>query len=269
MWNRFRDSLVYPRRIVDFRNDRLVWVFLYIILFAILLSTRTIITVISFTELSSADREVLILDMHDIDDSCAIVNANLSCDTAQTQLFYDDVMMRYYIESHNELQLDSYESGYNLVIHEENIHFVFNGRDLYAYPISELPDELQNLDFALQESNPSAFYGQVLDAMESYIMSYKSFWAPFAIMLDFLSSLILFVIFVLLSAWMLKMRFKEVTFKQFFVMTGYSSTGLYIILLFHSLFNLSFLLIILLVVIAFRQNNQLSLELMKRLTKKP
>jgi hypothetical protein len=63
----------------------------------------------------------------------------------------------------------------------------------------------------------------------------------------------------------MKMRFKPIKFKELFVMTVYSATALYLILIFDSLFSLSFFLVIVLVLIAFRQNNALSTELYLRM----
>lgn len=269
MYSRFRDSLLYPRLILEYRNDKIIVVFLYIILFAILLSTRMVIDVIKFDGLTVSDQEIMAQEFQDVNPDCGIVDAVYSCTVEESTLFYQDLVVGYYFESNSELQLDTYESQYNIVIYQDSLYFIFNGTVIYEQLLSQLPTSIHNLDFNLQTTDPDAFNEQIFSALEDYLMSYKSIWAPMMIIIDFFTGLFLFFLFIVISAWMLRVRFKEVPFRQLFTMTAYSSTGLYLILIFNTLYNLNFIVVILLIFFAFRQNNQLSLEIVERLKKKP
>lgn len=265
MFTRFRDSIVTPARIVDFRNDKAIWVILYVLFFAMLLSTRMIIDVVTYDGLSFAQQNEIIDNLPELNENCGFDATSYQCDPEETTLVYQDVMMSYYLDSHDSLQYDDYETQYNIVIQGETVYFIFANVVVYELPLASVSTDLQNLDFSLQSSNPDVFEYRILSSIDDYILSYKSFWGPMVILADIITAVILFFAFVLLSAWMLRFRFKPVPFKQLFVMTGYSSTAMYLILIFNSLFNLSFFLVIILIFIAFRQNNQLSIEIIKRL----
>jgi hypothetical protein len=269
MYIRFRDSLINPRNIVDFRNDSIWLVLLYVVFFSLLLSTRTTITSLQFNGISPAQKVVLAENFEDLDPTCGIVNGTYICDTKETRLFYEDFIINYYVESNDSLQLDAYTAQYNVIVYSDQIVLVFGNSVLFEQPINELNSDIQNLSFALQSTDEEAFNTVIFDTVDEYIMSYKSVWAPLTIAVDIISSFLLFIFFIILSAFMMRIRFKQIPFKKLFVMTAYSSTSLYVILIFNSLFSLNILLVILLIFFAFRQNNQLSLELLRRLHKKP
>ena len=63
----------------------------------------------------------------------------------------------------------------------------------------------------------------------------------------------------------MRVRYKQIPFRQVFTITSYSSTALFIVLIFNNLLNLNTILLILLIIIAFRQNNILTVEIEKRL----
>ena len=270
MYQRFRDSIVTPANIVEFRNDKLIWVFLYILFFALLLSTRMIIDTITYDGLSQSEQNAVIDELPVLDEDCGFSAYEYICDTTETTLLYSDMVLSYYLDSHDELQYDNYESQYNIVIQGSSIHMIFNNRlvleerlDTYA------PNALLDLDFSLQSDDPDLFEDKVVSVIDDFIVSYKPIWGPMLVLVDFITGLILFFAFILLSAMMMRLRFKEVPYRQMFVMNAYSATAFYLILIFNSLFELNFLLIILLIFIAFRQNNQLSFEILRRLQKRP
>lgn len=269
MYRRFRDSLLYPRQILEYRNDRLWLVFLYIFLFAILLSTKLVIEVTTFDGLSVASKEIIAQEFKDLNPTCGIVDSVYVCDAEETTLFFEDLIVNYYMESHSDLQFDNYKSQYNIVLFGDSLYFIFAGKVVYEDLISNLPQSFHNLDFSLQSTDNAQFNNLLFSAVDDFILSYKSVWAPMMIIIDFLTGFALFLIFIMVSAWMLRLRFRQVPFRQLFTMTTYSSTGLYVILIFNSLYNLNFILVILLIFFAFRQNNQLSLEIVERLKKKP
>ena len=80
--------------------------------------------------------------------------------------------------------------------------------------ISDLPSELHFINFDWQTTDPVYFYDVIFGGVSEFIVINKSVWVPGMIMMDMLSSIMLFMIFILISAWMLKARFKVIKFKN-------------------------------------------------------
>jgi membrane-associated HD superfamily phosphohydrolase len=265
MYQRFRDSIIAPARIVEFRQDKIGWVILYILFFALLLSTRMIIDTVTYDGLRVAQANALFDNLPELDASCVIDDAGLSCDTAETTLLLEDPLIGYYLETHDTLQYDAYASRYNVVIHQDMVRFLFNETLLHEVELTSIDTDALPLDFAWQTSDPERFEAAVLLLVDGFILAYKDVWAPVLIAIDFLTGFLLFLSFVLVSAMMMRLRFAEVPYRQMFTMNAYAATTLYLILIFNSLFQLGFFLVILLIFVAFRQNNQLSFEILRRL----
>lgn len=269
MYERFLNSIVNPKKLLDYRKDHLLWVFLYLLLFTILLSTRTVIDVITYDGLTEARKTDIAEGFEELDPDCGINDTEVFCDTEQTMLFYQDQVVNFYVETADELQYNNYDSQYSIVVQGDSVVFLFNNQVLYQELLVDIAGDFTNLDFSLQTTDERAFNNRIFSAVDDYMMSYKTIWGSMMIAIDFLSGFLLFMFFILVSAWMLKLRFKIVPFRHFFTMTVYSSTGLYVILILNSLYNLNILLVVLLLIFAFRQNNQLSMEIVRRLEKKP
>lgn len=270
MYTRFYNSIISPRNIVNYRTDSLFRVFLYILFFAVLLSTRITIDTITFDGIGGAVKESMISEFETVDQTCIIEDAVFTCATAESTLVYQDVVIGFYTDSFDNFNSSVYSSdGYAIILHGDSLHFVVSGTELMTIPISELSEEFQQLDFSTQDTDPTYFYATIFDAADEYLMSIKTYWGTGMIIIDFLTNFTMFMIFILVSAWMLRMRFKVIKFKHLFVMTAYSSTALYLILILNSLYSLSFFIIVIMLIVAFRQNSQLSVELYRRLNKKP
>lgn len=269
MYTRFYNSIIAPRNVVNYRMDSLFRVFLYILFFAALLSTRIIIDTVSFDGMDVAVTEGLKTEFEAVDQTCVISDGTLDCTSAKSSLVYQDIVVGFYTDSFDNFNASIYSSlGYNIVLHADSLYFVAGGNELIAIPVSELNESFQNLDFTTQVTDPDYFYSTIFNAVDDYLLSTKTLWGTGMIFIDFFTNFAMFMIFVLVSAWMLRLRFKVIKFKHLLVMTTYSSTALYLILIFNSLYNLSFFVVLILLVVAFRQNSQLSLELYKRLNKK-
>ncbi len=99
-------------------------------------------------------------------------------------------------------------------------------------------------------------------------MGYKNMWGPLMIGVEIIISSLFYLIFILVSAWFLKMRYKVIPFKETFTLVTYSSTSIFVILTFYSMLDLSLFVILILLVISFRQNGIMSREIERRLKKK-
>lgn len=270
MYTRFYNSIINPKEIVNFRNDSLVKVFLYLLFFALLLSTTPVIKVLTFDGVEENTKEIVKRDFEDVNDTCVIEDAYMTCEKQESTLLYKDLLFAVYTDSFSNFNESIYsENGYNFVLYEDAIHVVIGGTDAFSLKLSDLPEEFQNLDFSLYNTDPNLFFENVFDGIDEFLLENHIIWGTMIVVFDFVSNFTLFLIFVLISAWMLRMRYPEVRFKHLWVMTVYSSTALYIILIINSLYNLSFFVVVILLIVAFRQNSQLSMELYRRLRKKP
>ncbi|MCF7927033.1 MAG: DUF1189 domain-containing protein [Candidatus Izimaplasma sp.] len=268
MLTRFKDALVYPRRVIRYRKDAMWKVLLYIAFFALLLTTRTIISTIKYDGLSYQYKEHIKENVTPLASSCEIVESDLNCDEQINTKLYEETFFEFHINSNNTLDTSYYSGMYNFVFHQDTFNIIFSGVSVKTYKISELPEEFHNIDFDLMSENPDLFYNQFFDGVDQFVVSYKTFWAPIILVFDFLSSVVLFLFFILLSSWFLKMRFKVLPFKEIFKMITYISTALYVILILDSLYQLNIFFVLILIFIAFRQTNALSLEIYRRLNKK-
>ena len=269
MYTRFYNSIISPKNIVDFRKDSLFKVFFYILFFAVLLSTRITIDTITYDGLDESAKETMIQEFNNVNDTCIITNSVLECGDAESTLVYQDLLVGFYTDSFDNFNASVYkENGYNVVFHDESVHLVVAGTDIFIMPISELPSDLHNFTLSTQESDPNYFYDVIFDSVDELMINSVNVWGIGMIVLDFLTNFMMFMIFILLSSWMLRIRFKQLKFKHLFTMTAYSSTALYLILIINSLYDLNFFVIFLLLIVAIRQNSQLSMELYKRLGKK-
>jgi hypothetical protein len=244
-------------------------VFLYIVFFALLLSTSTILFVTSFSGTAGSSQEVIKQNFQVIDTTCEIDEAVYNCDTNKNQLFYEDTFFAVYLDSRTDLVFDDYKSIYNFVISGEELYMVFNRVEIFSVKLADLPITWHNIDFNEQTTDVDSFNTRVFAAVDDVLIETHNVWGPGLIISDLLGSFVLFMIFILISSWMLKLRFKPIRFKQLFTMAAYSGTALYLILIFNSLINLDFFIIIILLFVAIRQNNQLGVEIMRRTLKKP
>jgi hypothetical protein len=235
----------------------------------VLFSSASIVEVIKYDGLTEVYKEDIRQSMTEVTEDCAIVNAELICDSEYKIELYEDQIVTFYLDSHSELDFDRYEdSGYAIVIHKDSLFVSVNGLEAYKYLISDLDSSIHNLDFSDQADNPNVFYDAIFNAVDDLTIQYKGVWGSLIIVFEVMISFAVYMMFIMLGAYFLRKRFTVVPFKQLFAMTTYSSTGLFVILIFDSIFELNFILILILIILAFRQNNALSAEIERRLKNK-
>ena len=268
MYKRFRDSLSNPRGLVHYRKDKIWFAFLYLFLFALLMGTRTFIDVATYDGLSYSYQETIKENFETVDSSCAIVSGEFSCDNEDLQLVYQDVGIQVFLDSYQTFESERYEeTQYAVVVHSEDVRFLFNGTMMYQQKLSTFSDSFLNLDFSLQETNPDVFYESLLSGVSDYLTRIKWTWGFGSIFVEVLLGLLLFVFFTVVNSYFMYRRFMLIKFRDVFVMTVYASTALFVVLIFDQMFQFSFFITLLLIFIAFRQNSQLNDELMQRMMK--
>jgi len=241
----------------------------YIVFFAILLSSRTVIDVIKYDGLSNTYKASIEENMTVLSHDCEILDASLICDGDYTIKLYEEPIFVVYLDSHNTINYDSYPNDkYTLIIHDDAVYFYVFGMNTMIFPIDELPFKLQNIDFNEQVSDSTSFYTNLFNGVDELILGYKNIWGPMMVTIEIIISITFYLVFILISSWFLKIRYKIIPFKETFALTTYSSTSLFIILTFYSMLELDLIIVIILLVISFRQNGIMSKEIDRRLKKK-
>jgi hypothetical protein len=266
MYKRFRDSLSNPRGLVQYRKDKVWFVFLYLFLFALLMGTRSFIDVATYDGLSFSYQEAIKENFQTVDPSCQIVSGTFTCDDEDLQLVYSDVGIQFFLDSYQTFESERYEeTQYAFVVHQSDVIFLFNGTMIYEQKLTSLSENFTNLDFSLQDSNPDLFYDTILGGVSEYLTRVKWTWGLGSIVVEVLLGLLLFVFFTIVNSYFMYRRFMLIKFRDVFVMTVYASTALFVVLIFDQLFQFSFFITLLLIFIAFRQNSQLNDELLRRM----
>jgi hypothetical protein len=268
MYKRFVSSLLAPAAIVQFRNDKLIKVLLYVVFFALLLSTRMIIQTTTYNGISYYTSTQILQQLHEVSPDCHFDDTSLICDTEEVYEVYQDGTIAFYLDGQNTFIPSIYLNPYSFVVHADKLYIVYAGTVVKEEALKDALPLLMNLDFSHEVVDQNAFDARIITALNDYILSYKFVWAPILIGMDFLVNVMLFLFFDLFSAWMLRLRFPKLPFVQTFKMSVYSATALYLILILNSLFGLDSFLLIILLIIAFRQNSQLSYEILRRLNRK-
>lgn len=270
MFERFRDSLVYPSRIIGFRNDSLLRVLTYIFMFSVLMSIGMIIFSIRFASLPNTFVNIFEEDLISKTVDCEIDDSMLVCDSEIREKIYDDASINIYVDSFDEINYEDMGVGigsFNFIFHKEEIVFYSAGFNI-SFALADLPEEFQDIDFKVLETDTLGFAVLLLDAVSAYMVETKGIWAPFMIAVEIITNLFFMFAIVLINAWILKSRFKVIPFKEVFKMATYSSTTLYVLLTINGLISLGFLMIVLFVILTFRQTNALSMAIHKVIKKK-
>ena len=177
MFNRFRDGLVYPKMLLQYRKDAMWKVILYIIFFAILFSTASIIDVIKYDGVADSYKEYVRQEATSVTEDCAINNAVLVCDSEYMIEIYEETIFTFYLDSYDELDFDRYDSsGYTVIIHNDSVHFNYNRFNMYSYLISDLDSSIHNLDFNDQTDDPTTFYNLLFIGVDEILVRNKLIW---------------------------------------------------------------------------------------------
>jgi len=269
MINRLRDGLVYPAQLLNYTKDRILFVLLYIALFALLSSSRTIIEIIQYDGVSYTFRTSLSEDLAEVDADCQITNYTLACsDEVESVYIFDAFPMSIYLDNNETLNTNDYNSSYNVIVHDDELIFVFSGIQLTSMKLEMLSTQFKNLDFNdIGTDQEELFASQILGGIDEYLISSKSIWGTMLVIADFLSNFIMFIGFVLISSFFLRRRYRIIPFRDSFTLSTYASSSVFVVLAFYSLLNLPFFLVFILIFLSFRQNTLMMYEIDRRLKK--
>lgn len=271
MFNRFRDSLVYPRRIINYRKDKMIRVIGYMMLFALLMLSSTIVVLAQFERIPQTVREMYQENLSDAEINCILDDGTLTCDE-------EPVLTRFYSETIGLVSVSMGVSddeptaseistlGIDLFFSNEVVYLYYAGIPI-EYTYDQLPDEFSSIDFSQSSTDPNAFTDVIMDGFGNYLISVSNIIVPILLISGMIGNVFMVFFVVFMNAIILKMRFKVIPFKETFKMGAYMGTSLYILLILNGFFGMGMFMIILFLIVTFRQTNALSFEIMKRMKK--
>ena len=267
MFTRFRDSLVYPARIINFRKDSAWMIISYIVTFAILMSLGVLVFVINFSQIAPPIQESLLDGFNNEAIDCQIVNSELTCTDNMIKGFYESSYVNVYIDSSDDFDMSNFSTlETNVVVHKNSV-IVTVGLLSEEYLISDLPSEFHNVDFN-DLGTDSGLEEQLIEGVSNYMVNTKNMWGPIFFIIEFISNIFFIVLIILVHSWILKARFRIIPFKEVFKMSTYTGTAIFLLLTFYGMVDLGIFFLILFLVVSVRQTNQLTMAIYKVIKKK-
>ncbi len=278
MFDKIRTAIVSPQGLILYRKDRLIKALFYVFLFALLMAAVPALDANLRSDLTPDERALVRDNYVRPDENCAILNATLVCEgEAARHTVLRGIAGRQTMTG-LDVTLDSHQvfdpSGYerfrvHLVVHDETAYMVVMGNVLSETPLADYEMSLTELNFTYDEAQPRAFYDAFLVLLDQSIYPARGFFTWVNLLASAIGNFLLFNVFVLLNAFLTRLRIPQVPFKQMYVMMSYAATMLFVVMIFHELFsvvyNISFFIFIIALFLAFRQMNRLSMELFRRI----
>jgi hypothetical protein len=270
MFDRFRDSLVYPKRIIQYRKDRFIRVFGYMMLFAILMMSANVVLLFRFDRVPQNIRDLYKEDVTTEVIDCLLEDGDVTCEDDGVEAgFYEsnlgmvDVFM---VVSENPPTRAMSPLQLAIYFNDNEVNAYYGGYQ-FTSTYDELPSQFKDIDFRDAANNPDAFTDNMMDGFGEFLKSKGHIIAPVILITGFIGNVFMILFVVFMNAIILKMRFKVIPFKETFNMGVYLGTTLYILLVINGFFGLGYFTIFLFLLLTFRQTNQISYEIMKRLKK--
>lgn len=272
MLDRIRLALVAPQGLIKYRKDRLIFPIFFMLFFAVLMTVGPIIRVMQFDAVTNETRAAIRENFSFPSADCNIEDAELICDETMRHELFEESMFglsfSVYLDSHDTYDASAYDTNH-IVLNGDTMYIsideLFIDQQFVEKPISEMHQGIHNLDFNVEGFEQNAFFNSVFNAINDEVSQFRGVWASFTFFTEFISAIILFLIFVSLNAFLIQQRLREVPFKQMFVMMTYASTLLFVVLIFNNLVMFNFIIFIILLFIGFRQTSRLAFEIQRRI----
>ena len=268
MFDRFRDSLVYPRRIIQYRKDKFIRVFGYILVFATLMLSASFVGLLRIDMIARSYSDYYKDNLSNELIDCDITDGDVTC-VEEGGYFYSaplgliDVDMGVFEEAPNEVF-----SPLNMVVlFVDDQIIVHYGGMIFSGSYDELPEEFRTMDFKDAKNNPTVFSDHMMEGAGAYLKGKLNIIMPIVLISGLIGNVLLILFVVFMNALILKMRFKVIPFKETFNMGVYLGTTLYILFILNGFFGLGIFMIILFLIVTFRQTNAISYEILRRLKK--
>ena len=268
MLNRIRESFIDPKELIKYRKDSIFKALGYMLFFALFMAAPMVIAVLTYQGVSNSARKDFMENSIPLETDCEIDAARLNCETPTQHTFYTMRNISFSINTETVQAPEDYDNYMFHIILHDNLLILYTrsflGPMTVDVPISQLNSAIHNLDLNDLTNDPSLFEYAVFLAVDDLIISQRPIWGSVYAISSIISGIMMFLIFILLNTFLTRARLPMVPFKDMFVLMTYAGTALYIVLIFNSLWNFDFIIFIILLLVAFRQMNKLSMEIQKR-----
>lgn len=266
MFNRFRDGLVYPKRVIQYRKDSVIRIILFMLMFALAMTSSTIVIYSNFDRIPEVYRDAFQDGLTNETIPCIIEDDVLTCTEEEYtyDLFSNELFTFQVKDNFNEQEVSSMKINF---VFEESGLTIYNLYFRQTYTYSSISESFQTIDFTLKETDEKAFSNQIMDGIGDYIVSIKSNLIPLAIIGGIITNLFIVAIIALMNAFSLKMRFRIIPFGEAYKMGLYTGSLLYVFWIIISYFQVGIFTFVIFLVLYLRQLNQLSFEIMRIIKK--
>lgn len=219
MYIRIKENIVNPRRLLNRKNDKFGISFLYFLLLVIIMSLPSVISSVSFKELSPNNKTQVKVALEEQLNIPCTIDYGLTCETDEVYAV-EVPNLNVYFDPAGLFIPETF--GINVVLREDSI-YVFSARQvLYTLsygtvenPTGEIPSEWTQI-----EMDPSSdiFWDNFFLGLDSLIMNYRSIWLPISLLSGFFVIAIVLLTEILIDTLIVslfrigRMKFRE-TFK--------------------------------------------------------
>lgn len=271
MLERIRTSIVAPQNLIKFRNDKPIFAILFMLFFALLMTVGPALRVLQFNGISNEIRSEIRENFQYPTTDCEIIEAQVSCEGGPHTLFETSIFnlpFTVIIDGASNYDIDRYDGNHVVLLGDQmyiSTDQFFMQQEFISKDIASMHPDIHDIDFEVTPETRTAFFSSIYTAVNQEIENYTHVWLSVSVIGEYVSGMLLFLVFVLLNSFLIRQRLKKVSFKQMFVMMTYASTLLFVVLIFNQLIMFNFILFIVLLFIGFRQTSKLAFELQKRL----
>jgi len=242
-------------------------VILFILFFTLLTGTRSIINIIKFDGLTASTKEEISDDLEEFEGDCQIVNGSVTCAESGLYYLFSSGDIAIYITEEYTDEIEGVEGSF-LYVQGDTLYLKANNITMPYVTLSDLPESLHDMDFGnLTNGNEELVEEPLFAGLDELTTSTKLYWGIGLLAVEFILNGVMLFGFVLISAFFLRKRFTVISFRDCFVLSTYASTSVFILLVFFSLIEVSFFVLLLLIILAFRQNGLMIEEINRRLKK--
>ncbi len=220
MFRIFRDSLFDPKKIITFRNHKFGYLFVYVMLLALLMSTGAFVYYLGYDSNSMITTEST---------GCEIRENKLICD-----LDNHDPNTAYNIYGYTFYFLDESESFINVPTSDYDV-MVFQGTSISVY---------QNHALYFSWSINSVISTSV--DFDQMMQSFSGGMLFVSLFINYLSNILMMFIFILISSLTFLSFKKYMKYREIFILVGFAATPIAAVMIFYGLIPMSDFVFILL-----------------------
>ena len=258
MYKRFRDSIVYPEEIINFRNDSIFRVLFFLIIFAILLTLPMILDVFKFDTIPLYQYNTLKESLYTESFDCDITNNFVSCDSEESVLLIDNFNgINVYVVS-GEIDYSLYDTNSTeLLLHEDNVILLF-GTLKVTEKLSYFGDVFQDMNFRTIEDDFDQFSNTFIHNLQNVMTQTKGYWGSMLVSAYIFINFMMVLLISFLTGFVIRMRFKKIPFKQTFRFGTYVSSITFLALVFMNFYGLEFFIFLIILFFNSRQIGRLT-----------